>query len=90
MSARHGSRVPLPKVPKVLQRVGDGKFLELWGWGIEWAEKQSAACPKFTTSNMGKQRQDDFHKNLYQRFSSRKAKQAGVFCKLVPYDESNG
>lgn len=82
---RYGHRLPAPKVPSVLQRCSDGKFLEVWGWGIEWADAPSGACPKCTATNLGKTRRDDFHKDLYLRFSRRTAKQVGMLCRLVPF-----
>ena len=72
-----------PETVKVLRRKADGKYLEIWGWSIEWADKPSAASPKFTANNMGKLRYDDFHRDLYRRFRTVKARVAGQLCELV-------
>lgn len=31
----------------VLKRIEDNKYLEVWGWGVRWADKPSVACPVF-------------------------------------------
>jgi hypothetical protein len=74
-----------PETRYVLRRKSDGKFLEIWGWGIEWADKPSHGCPFFTSINLGPQRSDDFHLSLYRRFRSVKARVAGMTCELVPF-----
>lgn len=76
--------------PHVLKRRSDGKYLEVVGWSVEWGEEKSLLCPRFTTENMGPQRRDDFHKDLYARFRSVKARVEGMICDLIPYiDEAS-
>lgn len=57
-----------PNEKFVLQRVSDGLYLEVQGWGVEWGKEISASCPVFTQKNLGGLRTDDFHRSLIVRF----------------------
>jgi hypothetical protein len=80
-----------PNVPAgkrhVLQRLADGKYLEVCGWSVEWGDEISALCPVFTKENTGPNRADDFHRRLLiKHLSLPKLKYlecADQLCKLV-------
>ena len=52
-------------------RTVDGKkeplYLEVWGMGVEWNPGPTVACPIFTKENVGPNRKDDFHFDLWRR-----------------------
>ena len=74
-----------PGARYVLRRKSDGKFLEVVGWSIEWGDEPSRLCPFFTSVNLSRHRESDFHTNLYRRFRSVQARAAGMLCELVEF-----
>lgn len=56
-----------------------GKWLQVFGWGIEWEGEPTHASPIFHCDNI----QDDFHWSLYSRFTSKQAEREFTSCALV-------
>lgn len=61
-------------------------WLEVWGWGIQWGESPSHACPVFTSDNI----KDDYHWSLYTRCTSAEAVKEIKVCALVEVVPTKG
>lgn len=55
------------------------RWLEVWGWGIQWGDDPSHCCPIFTNENI----KDDYHWSLYTRFTSEDAVKEIEVCALA-------
>lgn len=67
-----------PGVPR------SGMWLSVFGWGVEWETEPSALCPIFHEGNI----RDEFHWDLYSRFTSVAAREAFISCALVEVERS--
>lgn len=55
------------------------RWLEVWGWGIQWGDAPSHCCPIFTNENI----KDDYHWSLFTRFTSEEAVKEIKVCALA-------